>query len=93
MATSSVDRARPAPVNTQNGMISRRRLTFPSTFHTQRLFRKNTGTAQIITATTFDLVGSRSSSPTAMASSQLREHDTEHRHHRVADGELRRARR
>ena len=66
---AAVDSARPAPVNTQNGMISRRRLTLPSTFHTQRLLRKNTGTALIITATTFDRVGSRSSSPTKITSS------------------------
>ena len=55
-------------MNTQNGRISRRKLTLPSTFHTQRLLRRNTGTAQIITATTFDLVGSRSSSPTKITS-------------------------
>ena len=51
-------------MNTQNGTISRRKLILPSAFHTQRLLSTKTGTAQSITATTFDLVGSMSRRPT-----------------------------
>src|SRR3546814_8848003 len=60
-ATSTVERSRPASVNTQNGTISRRKLTLPSWSHTHRLFRKNTGIAVMLTAATFDHVGLRRS--------------------------------
>src|SRR5690554_3424166 len=62
--TSRVDSRRPASVNTQNGRISRRRLTLPSRLQTQRLLSTNAGTAATDTAVTFDQVGSASTTPT-----------------------------
>src|SRR3546814_19943813 len=67
-ATSTVERSRPASVNTQNGTISRRKLTLPSWSHTHRLFRKDTGIAVMLTAATFDHVGLRSRIPTSTTS-------------------------
>ena len=58
-ATRPVDSARPIPVNTQNGTISRVKEMGPSLPHTHRLLSKKAGMAVIITDNTFDNTGSK----------------------------------